>query len=131
MISNKIHIPLVGVFVIIIVQSSFAIKCWDCNSYLDKNCGHPFDNRTLSVTDCSLIADRNMQKCRKIVQKINDGGDIKYTRGCLIDDHTSHQLSEASIELCSTDGCNSAPAKLPFKFSVLLVPVLIGFYFRR
>lgn len=48
---------------------AFAIKCWDCNSYLDKNCGDPFDNRTLSVTDCSLIADRNMQKCRKIMQK--------------------------------------------------------------
>lgn len=48
---------------------AFAIKCWDCDSYTDRNCGDPFNNRTLSVTDCSLIADRNMQKCRKIVQK--------------------------------------------------------------
>lgn len=48
---------------------AFAIKCWDCDSYTDRNCGDPFNNRTLSVTDCSLIAERNMQKCRKIVQK--------------------------------------------------------------
>lgn len=51
---------------------AFAIKCWDCNSYTDKNCGDTFDNRTLSVADCSLIADRNMQKCRKIIQKSMD-----------------------------------------------------------
>lgn len=48
---------------------AFAIKCWDCNSYTDRNCGYPFDNRTLFISDCNQIADRNMQKCRKIIQK--------------------------------------------------------------
>lgn len=62
-------------------------------------------------------------------QTVNGG--VKYTRGCLIDDHTSHQLSEASIELCSTDGCNSAPIKMPITLTILLSPMLVGIYLMR
>lgn len=51
------------------VAPTHQIKCWDCDSWTDKNCGQPFNNRTIQVTDCSLMADRHMQKCRKIIQK--------------------------------------------------------------
>lgn len=76
----------------------------------------------LRITRISLIG-------HKFSLLVNGG--VKYTRGCLIDDHTSHQLSEASIELCSTDGCNLAPAKVPLNWIVMVSPILIGFYLIR
>lgn len=53
----------------------FAIKCWECRSDNDPKCGDPFDNRTLSITDCDQMAGLEHlpgvrpTMCRKIRQK--------------------------------------------------------------
>lgn len=46
-----------------------AVKCWDCSSYTDPNCGDPFNKSTLLVTDCDRIADADQQRCIKIKQQ--------------------------------------------------------------
>lgn len=187
MISTKLFAVFIGALVLLILQTSKwtkwkkndeqwpwmcfnikylyifalanAIKCWDCDSFTNKLCGDPFDNRTASLTDCSLMAEKEKQKCRKIIQTSNAkrsrqikrnpvecnhwnlllfcslsntvNGVVKYTRGCWIDDHNTSQLNEATMELCSTDACNSSSQKVPFILATLPLPILIGLYFRR
>lgn len=53
------------------------IKCWECRSDSDPKCADPFDNSTLSITDCKQVADLahlpgvKPTMCRKIRQKGN------------------------------------------------------------
>lgn len=130
MISTKLCVLFIGVIVLIILQTTNAIKCWDCDSYTNKLCGEPFDNRTASIADCSLIAERHKQKCRKMIQTIN--GVVKYTRGCWIDDHNINQLNEATIELCNTDACNSSTQKLPSILALTFpLSISVALYLRR
>lgn len=90
-------------------STSFAIKCYVCQSNVDPKCADPFDNLTLPITDCDsypradlvpkteyeLNADRGFfssfgqtssvkplraTMCRKIRQKVNGGW--RTIRGC-------------------------------------------------
>lgn len=53
------------------------IKCWECRSDSDPKCADPFDNSTLSITDCKQVAlldhlpGVKPTMCRKIRQKGN------------------------------------------------------------
>lgn len=52
-----------------------SIKCWECRSDSDPKCADPFDNSTLSITDCKQNAELDhlpgvkATMCRKIRQK--------------------------------------------------------------
>lgn len=52
-----------------------SIKCWECRSDSDPKCSDPFDNSTLSITDCKQEAELGHlpgvrpTMCRKIRQK--------------------------------------------------------------
>lgn len=52
-----------------------SIKCWDCRSDADPKCADPFDNSTLSITDCKQqpelehLPGVRPTMCRKIRQK--------------------------------------------------------------
>lgn len=52
-----------------------SIKCWECRSDSDPKCADPFDNSTLSITDCKQNAELEhlpgvkSTMCRKIRQK--------------------------------------------------------------
>lgn len=51
------------------------IKCWDCRSDADPKCADPFDNSTLSITDCKQqpalehLPGVLPTMCRKVRQK--------------------------------------------------------------
>ncbi|GBM59577.1 hypothetical protein AVEN_30078-1 [Araneus ventricosus] len=50
------------------------LRCWECNSKYDPNCGEPFKEYTISLVDCSQRflkqnMDANATICRKITQK--------------------------------------------------------------
>lgn len=55
--------------------SGLSIKCWECRSDSDPKCADPFDNSTLSITDCKQNAELEhlpgvkATMCRKIRQK--------------------------------------------------------------
>lgn len=66
--------------------SGFAIKCWECRSDSDPKCADPFDNSTLSITDCRQVEPKEhlpgvkATMCRKIRQKVH--GEWRYFRSC-------------------------------------------------
>lgn len=55
--------------------AAFSIKCWECRSDSDPKCADPFDNSTLSITDCRQVESKEhlpgvrATMCRKIRQK--------------------------------------------------------------
>lgn len=63
-----------------------AIKCWECRSDSDPKCADPFDNSTLSITDCRQADSKDhlpgvkATMCRKIRQKVH--GEWRYFRSC-------------------------------------------------
>lgn len=66
--------------------SGLAIKCWECRSDSDPKCADPFDNSTLSITDCRQADPKEhlpgvkATMCRKIRQKVH--GEWRYFRSC-------------------------------------------------
>lgn len=56
-------------------NSGFGLKCWECRSDSDPKCADPFDNSTLSITDCRQVESLEHlpgvrpTMCRKIRQK--------------------------------------------------------------
>jgi len=80
-------VAYLGFMLLLIVPESIGIKCWVCNSYSDRKCADPFDNRSYVITDCDSkdqLRD-NLQgvpstMCRKTSQKVN--GIWRYIRSC-------------------------------------------------
>ncbi|XP_072375927.1 UPAR/Ly6 domain-containing protein crok-like isoform X2 [Diabrotica undecimpunctata] len=68
-----------GLFFTFFVKDGTAIKCWDCRSDVNPDCGDEFNNKTLSITDCNYlrpgfdVTDIPLQTstCMKIIQTIN------------------------------------------------------------
>lgn len=103
-----------------------SIKCWDCRSDSDPKCADPFDNSTLSITDCRQADSKEhlpgvkATMCRKIRQKVH--GEWRYFRSCAwmgepgIEGDERFCLMRTGtynifMEYCtcnSKDGCNSA-----------------------
>lgn len=56
-------------------MTGIAIKCWECRSDSDPKCADPFDNSTLSITDCKQVGELGHlpgvrpTMCRKTRQK--------------------------------------------------------------
>lgn len=60
---------------LLVHSTGLSIKCWECRSDSDPKCADPFDNSTLSITDCKQVAGLDHlpgvkpTMCRKIRQK--------------------------------------------------------------
>lgn len=62
--------------IILILFIAFAIKCWDCNSMINKGCDDPFEKDYFAMADCSQkhlarFPDKEGHFCRKTIQKGN------------------------------------------------------------
>lgn len=57
-------------------------------------------------------------------QIVDDG--VVIIRGCMIDDSETEESLEADIDLCNTDGCNSAHNQVPYILMLIASPVLVG-----
>lgn len=126
------HLPFLGL----------AIKCWECRSDSDPKCADPFDNSTLSITDCRQVDPKEhipgvqATMCRKIRQKVH--GEWRYFRSCAwmgepgIEGDERFCLMRTGtynifMEYCtcnSKDGCNTAGLNSP---KLLMVAFTIAF----
>ncbi|XP_030384460.1 uncharacterized protein LOC115631764 [Scaptodrosophila lebanonensis] len=126
------------------LQTAYAIKCWDCRSDNDPKCGDPFDNSTLAITDCQQAPELEHLKgvrptmCRKIRQKVH--GEWRYFRSCAYMGEPGIEGDERFclmrtgsynifMEYCtcnSKDGCNGANGRGGSAGSVLLATFAVG-----
>jgi len=136
-----------AVLLVFAVQTGFAIKCWECRSDSDPKCADPFDNSTLSITDCRQVEPKEhlpgvkATMCRKIRQKVH--GEWRYFRSCawmgepgIEGDERFCLMRTGSynifLEYCtcnSKDGCNDAGVLNPkFTYVALMtmMTALIG-----
>ncbi|CAO1346800.1 unnamed protein product [Diamesa hyperborea] len=143
---NKVLL-LIGLSLVLInIQEGLSIKCWECRSDSDPKCADPFDNSTLSITDCkesgglAHLPGVKATMCRKIRQKVH--GEWRYFRSCAwmgepgIEGDERFCLMRTGtynifMEYCtcnSKDGCNSAALsrpKLMLISFVLLLTILV------
>ncbi|XP_031627245.1 uncharacterized protein LOC116343364 [Contarinia nasturtii] len=123
---NNFHLVIGIIFLAFCVEKGLCIKCWECRSDSDPKCADPFDNSTLSITDCKQVQslehlkDVKATMCRKIRQKVN--GEWRYFRSCafmgepgIVGDERFCLMRTGTfnifMEYCqcnSKDGCNSA-----------------------
>jgi len=128
--------------------SVFSIKCWECRSDSDPKCADPFDNSTLSITDCRQVEPKEhlpgvrATMCRKIRQKVH--GEWRYFRSCAwmgepgIEGDERFCLMRTGtynifMEYCtcnSKDGCNSAGI-INGKFIYVAVMLIFTLIVRR
>ncbi|XP_053695307.1 uncharacterized protein LOC128742848 [Sabethes cyaneus] len=136
------------VFITFAVQMGFAIKCWECRSDSDPKCSDPFDNSTLSITDCRQVEPKEhlpgvrATMCRKIRQKVH--GEWRYFRSCAFMGEPGIEGDERFclmrsgtynifMEYCtcnSKDGCNSAAHYVPHVLCILGLSIL-SFIFKH
>ncbi|KAJ6225438.1 hypothetical protein RDWZM_003983 [Blomia tropicalis] len=137
---------LLFILLSIIAPLTFAIKCWDCNSMINKGCDDPFEKDYFAMADCSQkhlarFPDKEGHFCRKTIQKVND--QLRIIRGCgyindtfdtvppgaKIEEECIRRTGTFSvmIEFCacnSGDGCNHA-AIASFSYLSYLIPVAL------
>ncbi|CAL1297774.1 unnamed protein product [Larinioides sclopetarius] len=131
-------LPIAFLLVGFSLQFGEGLRCWECNSKYDPNCGEPFKGYTISLVDCSQRflkqnMDANATICRKITQKVQ--GETRIIRSCGYYDPESAGtcFSRAGTHLvfmhycqCAGEGCNkssplSAPPALLLAFVLTLV----------
>ncbi|XP_055635647.1 uncharacterized protein LOC129775232 [Toxorhynchites rutilus septentrionalis] len=137
---NSAYLCLFGiVFIAFAVQMVVTIKCWECRSDSDPKCADPFDNSTLSITDCVQVESKEhlpnvrATMCRKIRQKVH--GEWRYFRSCAFMGEPGIEGDERFclmrsgtynifMEYCtcnSKDGCNSGSQFTPKLITVGLI----------
>lgn len=104
---------LVFLLVIACATTAFAIKCWVCRSDIDKDCGDPFNNATLPITDCARVqrsADTDPASdnfCRKA--RVETANGVTIVRTCAKKSEHNIPGLEYAIECDDSDGCNQSP----------------------
>ena len=97
-----------------------AIDCYQCNSYTDAGCAHPFDVEAAEqfLKPCLPEEDGKDYYCRKIRQKIR--GDVQIIRSCghevyvnlageTKDSYTTvSQEYNNDVTTCKVDKCNGS-----------------------
>lgn len=132
---NKLVVTLVTlVAAFVVLEQSFAIQCFVCNSFHQADCADWFDNVTQHLVKCE--ADK--QKCRKVVQEVwlEDHWDVRYIRQCAKGGEVGAREGRECQEVYGTynirvrhchcdnqDGCNSAYKPIPHLSYAL--PVLL------
>lgn len=146
---NSVYLCAIGiVFICFAVQKGISIKCWECRSDSDPKCADPFDNSTLSITDCRQVKEHEhlpgvkATMCRKIRQKVH--GEWRYFRSCAFMGEPGIEGDERFclmrsgtynifMEYCtcnSKDGCNGATQSAPKLWTVAILAALSLALFR-
>ncbi|CAI9722884.1 Hypothetical predicted protein [Octopus vulgaris] len=128
-------ISVIFLVAVICIQSGFGIKCYECNSFHQQDCGDHFQNTTFRLVTCEG------DLCRKIVQtvKIDDKWQARYIRQCAKDGEIGAREGRECKDRIGTngikmrychcnnmDGCNSANSwNVPF---VLMTTAFVGQY---
>ncbi|GAB1598798.1 uncharacterized protein LOC115211975 [Argonauta hians] len=131
-------IPVVFLIAVIYVQSGFGIKCYQCNSFHQQDCGDHFQNTSFRLVPCQ----GNL--CRKIIQmvKIKDEWQSRYIRQCAIEGEIGAREGRECKDRIGTngikmtychcnnqDGCNTAVSlNVPL---VLITSAFVGQYVWR
>eukprot|EP00095_Tigriopus_kingsejongensis_P005216 maker-scaffold408_size180710-snap-gene-0.39 protein:Tk05216 transcript:maker-scaffold408_size180710-snap-gene-0.39-mRNA-1 annotation:"hypothetical protein AaeL_AAEL004515" len=131
-------------------QKGSAIKCWVCHSDVDPDCGDPFDNRSIPITNCQdetpteELTGLETAMCRKVRQKVDGNWRILRTCAWLVESddkqdegHDNDQdeghdndgseaddIHEEYYHCMSKDGCNGADSAKPVFFLMTLFPFL-------
>ncbi|KAG5887776.1 hypothetical protein JTB14_035123 [Gonioctena quinquepunctata] len=123
------------------ILEGLSIKCWICRSDLDPDCGDPYNNRTLAISDCKYVSDYGRAeptRCRKEVK--NENGNVTIFRSCghradldLMGDETfcrkGPELNSSSVEVCTCndkDGCNASSV---VRISSILLSISMFLFF--
>ena len=113
-----------------------AIDCYQCNSYTDAGCAHPFDVEAAEqfLKPCLPEEDGKDYYCRKIRQKIR--GDVQIIRSCghevyvNLAGETKHSYTTVSQEYntdvttCKVNKCNGSTQIKISTISVMIALVL-------
>ena len=128
-----------GFFLILalaIFHTGEAIDCYQCNSYTDAGCAHPFDPEAAEqfLKPCLPEEDGKDYYCRKIRQKIR--GDVQIIRSCgqevyvnlageKKDSYTTvSQEYNTAVTTCKVDKCNSSTNIKISTMSVMMAVVV-------
>ncbi|XP_031621478.1 uncharacterized protein LOC116339626 [Contarinia nasturtii] len=122
-----IRATVVLVGILMVLQSSDAIKCYDCNSLNNSGCSDEFRNFSTRILDCAQHQQqqydlRPIENCRKI--KYKENGAWIYIRGC--DSKDNSQIKNAEYHYCKESLCNSADIHRP---TILFTLMFISFLF--
>ncbi|GLH10151.1 Protein quiver [Gryllus bimaculatus] len=93
----------------IVGQVALALHCWVCRSDNEPRCADPFDNATLSATNCSHVPlrDGEARFCSKMRSEVN--GKTVYFRGCSDKEGLCPNVEHPGLcSTCKKDYCNGA-----------------------
>ncbi|XP_055314099.1 uncharacterized protein LOC129575153 [Sitodiplosis mosellana] len=106
--------------ILVLLQPSDAIRCYECSSLISPSCSDGFSNSSTRSIDCAqqqVYDITPIEYCRKI--KYKDGDRWVYLRGCNIKDNL--QIKNAQYHFCNTNLCNSADSHRPAAMLVMLL----------
>ncbi|KAL5018702.1 hypothetical protein ScPMuIL_004424 [Solemya velum] len=121
--------------VVVLLETGFAIQCYECNSFHAQDCADWFNNNTHNLVDCP----ENVTMCRKIVQEVYYEGDwnTRYIRQCAphgvvgddqgrkcVDRTGTYRVKMRYCHCDFEDGCNGAK-NVAFSLSLLVVPSIL------
>lgn len=123
---------------VIFVESGLGIKCFECNSYHQQNCGDKFDNTTHNAIECK----QQEMFCRKIVQEIEitkGEWQKRIIRQCAEDGDLGKdgktckdRIGTSGVKMkychCKGDGCNTASSSWNVPLT-LMAGAIAGQYF--
>ncbi|XP_054721061.1 uncharacterized protein LOC129230671 [Uloborus diversus] len=136
-------IVLCTLYLLYLLDTVGAIKCWVCRSDADPRCVDPFDNTTIPIFDCDTakleqFPGLKASMCRKIRQKVH--GDWRFIRTCAFlgspgegtgnENYCTMRTGTYNVfmETCtcnSKDGCNDAMTIRLSYAAILLCSLLL------
>ncbi|KAF5291539.1 hypothetical protein FQR65_LT01852 [Abscondita terminalis] len=125
-----------------IVHVADAMYCWECQSDTDPRCADPFDNRTFTIRDCSVVVgvakraiEMRSTMCQKIkrkedgvwkvIRKCAYGGDVgtHEWNGMSPPEYGPNNLYTEYYNCQSRDGCNTSIKVFATLWSVVLTVI--------
>ncbi|GLV34668.1 uncharacterized protein CBL_09148 [Carabus blaptoides fortunei] len=104
------------------IHSSYALKCYSCDSTRVPACLDGSDLKNVALTECSTTSGSpgvTEASCMKITTQAVNNGPVNTTRKCVMHPHGVDACVSARgklpanmelkfCEMCTTDGCNAA-----------------------
>ncbi|XP_052803004.1 uncharacterized protein LOC128233388 [Mya arenaria] len=121
---NCISILAAVVMVQILIRQGDAIKCYSCNSLLNKECGDPFNAE--KAGDFLVPCGSNDTVCRKSTTEDTHKNQVSIERGCFEaaeKKECQDIMKIGDVCYCEGDECNG---QLPVATSGWLLPVTLA-----